>query len=472
LFNLKVLKMKKYFKGFVGAALIALALVSFSACNADDEVAPLDVNVRAVQATVTVSGVISSDTTWTSNNVYQLDGKVYVSNGATLTIEAGTIIEGLASTEPEDASALIITRGSKIMAEGAVCNPIVFTAENGQKGGWGGLVLLGNARINQSAAQYIEGIDPATVPDGVDVTYGSTVDDYNAESSGALSYVRVEYAGATIAVNNELNSFTFGGVGSGTQLDHLQAYQGADDAFEFFGGTVNAKYLISTAADDDAFDFDLGYTGKLQFLVAVINPCLSYSANPNGIESDNDEDSSPNTPLTHAVISNITIAGTSTGTVAGGGVGATHALLNAANIRRNSGITIVNGIFYGYPGGIVNNGGATAAIVLDTNVGTTVPTSASAYTGFTNLPASNITVAGATNLVLVSPFGTYNGGTSYKNGGLTPSSGAALNTAVYDASQLDAFFETPYFLGGANDVEDTEGANWLEECWVIGDQCN
>jgi hypothetical protein len=447
--------MKTNLKSLVWAVLFALVFVNFAACSADDETAPASVNTRAVNATVTVSGVINANTTWTSDNVYQLDGKVYVSNGATLTIQAGTRIEGLPSDSAKDASALIITRGSKINAVGTTSNPIVFTAENGQKGGWGGLVLLGKAVNNQGTDILIEGIDPETVPAGVDAYYGGTD---NSDNSGVLSYVRVEYAGAKIIEANELNSFTFGSVGSGTTLNHLQAYYGADDGFEFFGGNVNAKYLIATAADDDAFDFDFGYTGKLQFLVAVIDPAQSYSENPNGIESDNDGNSSYNTPTTHAVISNITIAGTSSGTVADGGSGNNHELLYAAHIRRNSGITIVNGIFYGYPAGIRNNGGNTSAIVLDTNVGTTNPASANAYVGFSSLPASNIAVANSASLVLTSPFG------NYKAEALTPSRGDAAEDP-YDAYDLDnSFFVTPSYLGGANDAN---RANWLAQFWVI-----
>jgi hypothetical protein len=453
--------MSAYFKNFLGAVLFALVSVTFFACSADDDFAPASVNTRAVNATVTVSGVINSDTTWTTGDIIRLDGKVYVSNNATLTIQPGVVIKGVASLEPEDASALVITRGSQILAIGTASNPIVFTAENGLKGGWGGLVILGNARINQATAQTIEGIDSTSVPAGVDITYGRTDDTLNGESSGTLSYVRVEFAGASISADNELNSFTFGGVGSGTQLDHLQAWYGADDAFEFFGGTVNAKYLLSTAADDDAFDFDLGYTGKLQFLVSVIDSTASYSANPNGIESDNEGSTleTPSLPLTHAVISNITIAGTSNGLVAGGG--ASGALLNAAQIRRNSGITIVNGIFYGYPNGLNGLSSSADAITLNTNVGTALP-SDSAYVNFASVPASNVTVANAASLILTSPFGTFEGGTSYKSGGLTPSGGDALGDS-YDASLLDAFFDTPDLLGGANDAI---GNQWLNAIWV------
>jgi hypothetical protein len=450
--------MKAFFEKFLGAVLFALVSVTFFACSADDDFAPASVNTRAVNATVTVSGVIDANTTWTSTNTYQLDGKVYVTNGATLTIQPGTLIEGLSSDSAKNASALIITRGSQISAIGTDANPIVFTAANGLKGGWGGLVILGNARINQTTAQTIEGIDPATVPAGVDVTYGRTDSTLNGESSGTLSYVRVEFAGAAISANNELNSFTFGGVGSGTQLDHLQAWYGADDAFEFFGGTVNAKYLLSTAADDDAFDFDFGYTGKLQFLVAVIDPTASYSANPNGIESDNDEDASSLTPFTHAVISNITIAGTSDGTVSGGGAPG-NTLLNAAHIRRNSGITIVNGIFYGYPTGLYNEDGTSAAITLDTNVGTAVPDSSNAYVNFASVPAaSNVTVADATSLVLTSPFG------DYKTGALTPSGSPATGPAYNANANLDTFFDVPTRRGGAN--VPGSNVNWLAEAWV------
>jgi hypothetical protein len=332
-------------------------VLGFVACNADEnseygKFMGGAVNVRSAQATTTVSGVIDTATTWSCDTVYQLDGKVYVAGGATLTIEAGTRIEGLPSALPVDASALVITRGSKIYAVGDVanCKPIVFTAANGQKGGWGGLVLLGNAQINQPTPQYIEGIDPATVPEGVDVSYGTNVATYNCESSGTLSYVVVEFAGASISANNELNSFTFGGVGAGTQLDHLQAYYGAEDAFEFFGGTANAKYLISTAADDDAFDFDFGYRGHLQFLLAVIDPCASYSSNANGIECDNEgsELNPPSQPFTRPVISNLTVVGTESGTAAGGTV------LHGAHFRRSAHLVLRNSILYGYNGSTSN----------------------------------------------------------------------------------------------------------------------
>jgi len=455
--------MKSIFKNFVLASLFALVTVTFFSCSAKDELAPASVNTRS---SITVSGVITGTNNW-SGTVY-LDGKVFVVNG-TLNIAAGTEIIGLHKDSTTLASALIVTKTGTINAVGNASNPIVFKGESNTKGSWGGLVLLGTAAINQSSAQIIEGITSAQAG-GNDITYGTPanglsqtqVDAINNVSSGRLSYVRVEYAGASIATDNELNSFTFGGVGSLTQLDHLQAYYGADDAFEWFGGAANAKYLVAVGADDDSFDFDFGYTGKLQFLVSVIDPAQSYSANPNGIESDNNATGVNVTPYTHPVISNITIAGTSTGNVTGGAVGSTHALLYAAHLRRYSGATIVNGIFYGFPSGIVNNGGNTSAITLNTNVGTATSSSNTYVGSFSSASTNNVTVANAASLILASPFGTFEGGTSFKLGGLT-ASGSPANEDPYDATALGTFFDAPYSLGGALDAT---GSQWLAASWV------
>ncbi len=187
---------------------------------------------------------------------------------------------------------------------------IVFTSNEATKapGDWGGIVLLGRARTNQNTASSsptIEGVALPTLPAGIDVTYGSNTDANNTESSGTLQYVRIEYAGAAIAANNELNSLTFGGVGSGTIVDHIEAAYGADDSFEFFGGTVSPKYLVSLNTNDDIFDFDFGYNGSLQFILGVRRSGFVY-ADANGIESDNDANTSNLLPRTQAKISNMT----------------------------------------------------------------------------------------------------------------------------------------------------------------------
>jgi hypothetical protein len=431
--------------------------------------------------TDTVSGVINSNTTWYCDTLYRLDGKVYVAGGATLTIEAGTRIEGLPSTTPADASALVITRGSKIIAQGDCSNPIVFTAANGEKGGWGGLVLLGNAQINQPANQEIEGIDPDSVPAGVDVTYGTNVPDFNCESSGTLSYVVVEFAGAKISEGNELNSFTFGGVGAGTQLDHLQAYYGADDGFEFFGGTANAKYLISTAADDDAFDFDFGYRGHLQFLLAVIGSCASYSGNPNGIECDNEgsEVDPPSQPFTRPVISNLTVVGTENGKFANNGN-----LWHGAHFRRAAHLVLRNSILYGYndPAGnksVIYLQGAPVTNWLGTNpyvcgndssyladnVIGLIP-NAIPYIPVNAVTVNDSVVTAATGIVLAAPF-DYANFFKANFAPLKPVDDPAYSGAEFAGLNCgDAcgwlFDTTPTYKGAI----DPEGDYWIAACWV------
>lgn len=348
-------------KKIVAGVFFATLSLAMASCSKEDEslsengLAPKSAKAldacgceRPYAQTITLPQIINANMTLSCSNLYLLSGKVYVTNGATLTIPGGTRIEGLYNADPINASALVITKGAKIEAQGTATCPIVFSghidATNPvlSTGDWGGLVLLGKAPVNAGTTGIIEGIDSSIVPAGVDPTYGGTD---SADDSGSLSYVRVEYAGASIAANNELNSFTFGGVGTGTQLDHLQSYSGADDSFEFFGGTVNATYLISTAANDDAFDFDLGYTGNLQFLVAVLDANHDYSANANGIECDNNPAGSTTTTLTHPVISNLTVVGTSTGATSSPGTGT---VLYATHFRKNARLTLRNSVFYGY----------------------------------------------------------------------------------------------------------------------------
>lgn len=341
--------MKNLLKGLL---LLNVALMmGLTACNNESSslVAPEQVETRAI----TASGKVTESATW-SGTVY-LQGKVYVTNGATLTIMPGTKVIGKYTNDPKEASALIITRGSKIEANGTADNPIIMTSEDSHKhpGGWGGLVLMGRAKINQTEAT-IEGITKEEAK-GADIEYGGSDD---ADSSGSLTYVRVEYAGANIADGNELNSFTFGGVGSGTTLHHLQSYYGEDDGFEFFGGTVSAKYLVSTSTHDDAFDFDFGYRGTIEYALSTVDPKSTfYTKDPNGIECDNDGKGSSLTPLTRPVLKYFTIVGTSTGKVAKSAVekGEPNSLKSGANFRRNAQFDLQNSIICGYPIGILKD---------------------------------------------------------------------------------------------------------------------
>ncbi|WP_321331029.1 hypothetical protein [uncultured Bacteroides sp.] len=409
----------------------------------------------STRSTEELADVISTDKTLYADVTYVLTGKTYVASGATLTINAGTRIEGVYNANPDEASALVVTKGGKIMANGTAAAPIIMTAQNGTKGGWGGLVLLGRATVNQGNNGVIEGIDPdnTTIPAGIEVTYGGNVDNDN---SGVLSYVRVEYAGASISLDNELNAFTFGGVGSGTIVDHCQAYHGADDAFEFFGGTVNCKYLVATANDDDSFDFDFGYRGMIQFGVATIDPSLSYSSNPNGIECDNDGSGSSLTPKTHPVLSNLTIVGTVDGIVAGGGVvsGGTHYLKDGAHFRRNCGFTLKNSIIYGFPYAIeLQNASTEYTFGYNVINGVT-----STYTG-TTPTGTSITVASSVAAIgLTTPWGGYKSTTALK-----PVRIPAISNVNFDGLDSSFFDTTVTYKGAFSGSENI----WTSASWVL-----
>jgi len=238
--------------------------------------------LSASAADVIVSGQISSNTTWSAANRYQLQGKVYVVNGATLTIEPGTVIQGRVSSG-NDASALVITRNAKINALGTADRPIVFTSELDQLNGnltgrdvglWGGVVILGNATLNSRSDSAIV---PAPITDQIEGivltggdtalgTYGGNNDDDN---SGVFRYVSIRHGGAIVGTANELNGLSMGGVGRGTTIEYVEVFANRDDGFEWFGGTVNARNLVAAFCGDDSFDYDQGYRGSLQFLFAI-----------------------------------------------------------------------------------------------------------------------------------------------------------------------------------------------------------
>ncbi len=216
-------------------------------------------------------GAGTGTTTWRHDKQYLLDGLVFVNDGQTLTIEAGTVIRSKTG-QGESASALIVARGAKLIAEGTSEEPIIFTCEGDDlegsvpakaRGLWGGLIILGNAKINlQAGENHIEGIS-FYEPRGI---YGGNNDDDN---SGILKFVSIRHGGTDIGEGNEINGLTLGAVGRGTTIEHIEVMSNKDDGIEFFGGTVNCKYLISAFNGDDAFDYDLGYSGKGQFWLAI-----------------------------------------------------------------------------------------------------------------------------------------------------------------------------------------------------------
>lgn len=298
-------------------------------------------------------GEITRSITLSNTKIYGLDGYVYVSGNATLTLQPGTIVVG--DTVGQN-SVLCITRGSKIIADGTKELPIVFTsaAAPGQRarGDWGGVVICGNARTNHPGGQAaIEGgIADATV--GGRGWFGGSDDNDN---SGILRYVRIEFAGIAVAPNNELNGLTMGAVGRGTVLDYIQVSHSNDDAFEWFGGTVNARHLIAYGALDDDFDTDNGFSGRVQFGVGKRFRQVADVSTSQHFESDNDANSTFNQPLTSAIFSNMTLIGPlqDTSWTAGFGPNQYHPRFGAAaQIRRNSRESIVNSIFMGWPRGI------------------------------------------------------------------------------------------------------------------------
>ena len=284
---------------------------------------------------------------------YLLKGWCYIADGASLTLAPGTIIKG----DKETKAALIVEPGGQLWAKGTQSEPIVFTSEmpagNRRPGDWGGIILCGRG-VNNKGTMQIEG-GPRTTHGGSD----------NADCSGALSYVRCEFAGYPFKEDQEINAITFGSVGSATQIDHVQVSYSNDDSYEWFGGAVNAKYLISYHTWDDDFDTDNGFCGKVQFCLGVRQPRIADTSASNGFESDNNGEGSATSPFTSCVFSNVTFVGpvgqdaafsnTSDYITAGDMNPKNGSKLgqfqSAMQVRRNSHLNCFNSVAMGFPVG-------------------------------------------------------------------------------------------------------------------------
>lgn len=409
---------------------------------------------------VTVSGEITTNTTWTNDNIYILNGFVYVEDGANLTIEAGTIIRGQNDTK----GTLIVTRGSKLFANGTVDQPVVFTSNQPQGsrnyGDWGGVILLGYAPINvPGGTSVIEG--------GVDTPEGDGVfgGDDPADNSGSLTYVRIEYPGIAFVPGNEINGLTCGGVGSGTVIDHVMVSRSGDDSFEFFGGTVNPKYLIAHNGYDDDFDTDFGFSGNIQFALAKRDPLYADVSGSNGFESDNDATGSTNSPQTNPTFSNVTIIGP----IENDGDVINVNYKRGAHIRRNSSLDLFNSVIVGYPSGIMIDGSlceasATANELKIQNtviaghinnfelpVGSTFDINA----WFTTPAYNNSILDNSGDIMLTDPY-------SITSPNFIPLDGSPLlSGASFDAPELAGF--TPVAYKGAFGT-----TNWTK-CWANWD---
>ncbi len=373
----------------------------------------------------TLTGSISTQTLDATKR-YLIKGTANVEDGATLTIPAGTRLFGEKSTK----GLLIVKKGGKLIANGTSASPIVFTSNQSkgerEQGDWGGIVILGKANVNQNNPA-IEGVTPA-------VNYGtfqSTAND--ADNSGSLQYVRIEYAGIALTPNNETNSLTLGAVGSGTTVDYVQVTYGGDDGFEWFGGTVECKHLVSLASWDDDFDTDFGYSGKVQYALSIRDPFNADQSGSNGFESDNDASGTTATPKTSAVFSNVTILGPVFDSAKAVSGNYQHAL----HLRRNTELSLFNSVIAGFPLGL-NLDGTLANYtagngVLDKNIMVCIGNRRAARPFFNGSTAADATV------------GTY--WTTTKSNEVYTKHAPAQGTPVYGKAYADAGIDVSLFMG-------------------------
>lgn len=440
---------------FFALMLFMSAAVTLTSCRKNDEVDE-EITPSTPQE---ISGDITASKTY-PRGTYILKGFVYVKNNATLSFEAGSVIRG----DKDSKGTIIVTRGAKLIANGSASNPIVFTsnkdAGSRNPGDWGGIIILGKAPVNIAGGEgVIEGGVDNAAGDG---KFGGT--DPN-DSSGSLKYVRIEFGGIAFVQNNEINSLTLGGVGRGTIMENVQVSYGGDDGIEFFGGTVNAKNIISLGHVDDDFDFDNGYQGNIQFAVALRDPALADAAgDSNGIESDNDANGSTNGPITRPVISNMTLVGPN----GKPGEGQVNAKNNAGNRwRRSSRPVLRNSIILGYANGafLIESESTAAAIkggtdaVVKNNIFTAVQNTFRLGSGITSyadaaalsadlLTKGNVAVATAADVMLESPF-------SLTTPNFLPKTGSpALTGAAFDGDLANTFFMQVAYKGAFG------GSNW------------
>ncbi|MCT1525316.1 hypothetical protein ACS126_03720 [Sphingobacterium lactis] len=361
-----------------GFALVLVA--GFSSCEKNPANGNFDqeTSAGALAATcetaesipVDANGIITIPTL-TNDRYWKLDGVAYVDEGQTLTIQPGTkIMTGATKTYNDPtygtqnlAGVLVVARGGKLIADGgSPSTPIVFTTPKAlgctsgcsNAGEFGGIVILGRATTNTASAVRIEGVPQ---PAGTDITYGGPSNRLDSDNSGILRYVRIEFPGYRLDTDNEINGLTLGGVGSGTTLSHIQVSYSADDAFEFFGGTVDADHLVAIGTDDDDYDFDLGYTGTIEYAIGLKDPSTTNStsggnSDSNGIESDNNGSGSTASPRTEPKLRHFTLLGynnTST------------KLRNGNRWRRATDLDIQYSIVGGFPTGVLFESAPTIA---------------------------------------------------------------------------------------------------------------
>ncbi|MFI5218152.1 MAG: hypothetical protein ACHQNT_01600 [Bacteroidia bacterium] len=365
------MKNKKTISKLIAAAAITVAFISsgFAQSNlgADCGCPPVASRTTVVlMSSLALSGgatdgdLIAANTILTCDKMWILDKKIYVPDGKSLTIQPGTVIKGNDTiTIPANAAALIVTRGGKIFANGTPTCQIVFTAQSdnlaggygvANRGKWGGVCILGKSINNilpcnafyggSAGTAFIEGFSAANARD----IYGGTDADDN---SGIFRYVSIRHSGAIIATANELNGLSLGSVGRGTTIDHIEIISSDDDGIEVFGGTVNMKYVTTMFGADDGIDWDLGWTGKVQFAFNFQTDSITSPTGDNGFEADADDNKSMALPRSHPVIYNATMIGSGKRLNVGDNSG--HNAINAKELTEGE---IYNSVFGNFNHGL------------------------------------------------------------------------------------------------------------------------
>ncbi|MGK9475815.1 T9SS type A sorting domain-containing protein [Melioribacter sp. OK-6-Me] len=408
-----------------------------------------------------LEGEINTDRTLDANKKYLLRGFVNVNEGATLTIPAGTIIYG----EKSSKGTLIINRGAKINAVGTPSRPIIFTSQQpaGQRGAgdWGGIIIAGKARINVPGGT-------AVIEGGTGTIYGGGDNPDDNDNSGRMSYVRIEFPGIAFLPDNEINGLTLAAVGRGTTIDHIQVSYAGDDSYEFFGGTVNAKYLISYKGVDDEFDTDFGYRGNLQFLVAYRDFNVADISGSNGFESDNDGTGTLNEPRTRPIFSNVTMVGP---LVTPDYSGYNPNFKRGLHLRRSTLTSLYNSIVMGYPVGLYLDGENSVAgaqsdslqirntIIAGSQSGKNLTTNVSGFdvaSWFKTPSYSNHEFATSAEVKLTDPF-NQNNPNAVPMGDSPAASGASFD----NPRLIGGFFEVVNYIGAF----DPSGVRW-DEYWA------
>ena len=550
--------MKKNQSIFKAIASLAIAFGALTSSNAQTNLGAScgcpavsgrpEILLSSLPGYVAVSGTFGGELTTgavlTCDNTYIIDKKIYIPAGQNITIAPGTVLKGATAATPAEATALVIERGGQIIASGTESCPIVFTAQAdpmdgtypiANQGQWGGLVLLGRASNNLTFAAngpYVPGAGNGrlAVADGLGVLEGfatSNIQDRfgvmqnnnnpvagetvgafdDNDNSGILRYVSVRHTGAFLAVGNEINGITFGSVGRGTTVEHIEVVSCGDDNVELFGGTVNLKYVSTLFGNDDMLDWDLGWSGKCQFFFGMKSDLTSSVDSDNGIEADADDQKSNNVPRSHPTIYNCTFVGNNKalGSADNSGMSGIWAkeltegeIYNSVFANFRQGMNLVKSLGTGRtyaaggeswhnwtniagPASATNgNGSQSFKVVCNTFVGCTYPftiganatgpgtqvTSGADFTQFTVTDKNDI-VTGNTlpGFDYTFTVNTTTNAFSAKND-VTPN--PALSVSGCPATPVDGFWEPAPYRGAFSSVN---GENWLSN-WTYSEVLN